>query len=93
MGHEDQLGTQQADAFGALVDHTGNPGAFTDVGAHLHSMAVTGHGRFQASRGSGLQALGTLVAFGQCRAHYLIGWCNGHSPPLPIQQQRATRRQ
>ncbi|MNE12161.1 hypothetical protein D3C80_1049440 [compost metagenome] len=93
MRHEDKLGTQQADAFGTQVDYVGDAGAFTDIGAHLHRVAITGHGRFQPPRRCGLQALGTLVAFGQGRAQYLIGRRNGQPPALAVEQQRATRRQ
>jgi hypothetical protein len=45
VGHENQLGAQQADAFGALLHHLGDAVAFADVGEHLDGMAITGDGR------------------------------------------------
>ncbi|MNQ31016.1 hypothetical protein D3C85_443770 [compost metagenome] len=61
VGHEDELGAQQAHALGALGHGLGGSGAVAEVGADFQAMAIAGDGRFQLVGIGQLQA--ALAAF------------------------------
>ena len=91
VGHENQFGAQQANAFGALLHGTGHPGAFANVGEHFHGVSVAGQRRFMALGRSGLQALLAAVAL---HGGPLQGGGVGvhmQAAALAIEQQRRAR--
>ena len=93
MGHENQFGAQQANAFGALLHRAGDAGAFADVGEHFHGVTVGGQRRLMALFGGGFQALLAGVAlFGGALQGCGIG-VHMQATALAIDQQRRTRRQ
>ncbi len=63
VGHENQFGAQQADAFGTLLHRAGDTGAFADVGEHFHRVAIAGQSGLVALFGSRLEALLAGVTF------------------------------
>ncbi len=86
VGHENQFGAQQANAFGALLDCAGHTGAFADVGEHLDGMTVGGVCRLMALFGGNLQALLTGVAlFGGTFEGRSIG-VDMQAPTLAVEQ-------
>ncbi|MNS08511.1 hypothetical protein D3C72_399740 [compost metagenome] len=93
MGHENQLGAQQANAFGALLHRCVNTGALTDVGEHFNRMTVCGQRRLMALFGGSLQTLFAGIAlFGGALQGCRVG-VHMQATALAIQQQRRARRQ
>jgi len=88
MGHENQLGTQQTDAFGALLHRVGHAGAFADVGEHFHGVTVTGHRRLMALGRGDLQALFTGIALDGGALQRIGISIHMQAAALAIEQQR-----
>ena len=61
VGHKNQLGAQQANAFGALLNRGGHTFALTNVGEYFNGMPVQGDGWLMAQLRGGQQALFTAV--------------------------------
>ncbi|MNC61389.1 hypothetical protein D3C75_1113280 [compost metagenome] len=93
MGHENKLGAQQTDAFGALLHRAGDAGAFADVGEHFDGVTVGGQRRLMPLLGGGLQALFAGVALygGALQRGGISVYMQATA--LAIDQQRRTRRQ
>lgn len=45
MGHEDELGTQQTDPFGAAFRRIGSMRGIAEIGGHFDGVAIAGDGR------------------------------------------------
>ena len=93
MSHENQLGTQQANAFRALLHRTGDAFALTDIGKHFDRMTVLSDGGFMTAFGGSVQAQLAGVTFlsGALQGLGIRG--NMQATALPVDQQRRTGRQ
>ncbi|MCY1403567.1 hypothetical protein D9M71_187510 [compost metagenome] len=93
MGHENQFGAQQANAFGALLHRTGDAGAFTNVGEHFDGVAIDGQCRLMTQFSSRLQALLAGIAFGRGALQGRRVSVHMQTTTLAIEQQSRTRCQ
>ncbi|MNX93972.1 hypothetical protein D3C86_1261870 [compost metagenome] len=93
VGHENQFGAQQANAFGALLHRAGHAGAFTNVGEHFDGVAIGGQRGLMAQFSCRLQALLAGIAFGRGALQGRRVSVHMQATPLAIEQQRRARRQ
>ena len=91
--HENQLGTQQANAFRALLDRSRHTFAFADIGEHFNRMPVLGHGGLMAQRRGGQQALFTAIAFVSRALQSLCIRRHVQATALAVNQQLGARGQ
>ncbi|MNG26614.1 hypothetical protein D3C84_1116270 [compost metagenome] len=93
MGHENQLGAHQTNAFGALLHRAGNARTFANVGEHFDRVTIGGECRLMTKFSGQFQTLFAGVAlFGGALQGQRIG-VHMQAAALTINQQRRARRQ